>query len=92
MTGKIEPNELTSKAPPNNSVASARKRSSSSVFDLFVSIHSTARSNHLRAMSFSPNCQWLIARKNQSEAPPPLPNSIDFSSAARAALQSPARY
>src|SRR5262249_48614700 len=77
---------------PSNSAASARKRRSSSFFGWFLSIHCTARSYHSRALSFSPSCQWAMARKNQSKLSPPLRTSIDFPRAATETFQSPARY
>src|SRR5262249_22326018 len=59
---------------------------------LFFSIQLKALSYHLRASLVSPSCQRPMARKNQSKPSPPLRSSIDFSNAATAARQPPARY
>ena len=48
---------------PSRVAASARKRRSSSSWDLFFSIHKMALSYHERALSFSPFCQRAMARK-----------------------------
>src|SRR5438477_11753973 len=77
---------------PNRSVASARKRFSSSSSGLFFSIHRTAWSYHLRASSLLPSRHCAMARKKALKLSSlPLSNSSDFSNAAVAAFQSPAR-
>src|SRR5262249_13120730 len=64
--------------------ASACKRRKSGSCALCLSIHFTARSNHIRALSRSPRRQCARARKNQSKLSPPARRLIAVSSSATA--------